>query len=350
MLFQEEDYNHILSLKDIPSIGGYIKETVYGRDLEIVRARRMEEIKREGQRSVERWFPLELEILDSTFNHNLTRTLRILWDGLPHGAQGLIRPVFAIYEAYNIKTILRGIDGGVEPKELYPILLPVGRLDEYLMQELLQHRDVKSVLEMLITLGFGYIHPVYEQLDEYKRTHSLFPLETALDRSIYPYILQSLPSKGSESRFVTGIVRERIDISNILMIFRLVRAGMPSPSVLDYFIPCGRRLDEDAFSSILSRDYGTLSEVVDVMRVYIKDRRWIGVVESCSSEPLPVMDDRLGWFVEEDMRRQAVLQPLSLAVPLHYIMKKHREVRKLRLISRAKAFSIPIDDVKRFVR
>jgi vacuolar-type H+-ATPase subunit C/Vma6 len=57
------------------------------------------------------------------------------------------------------------------------------------------------------------------------------------------------------------------------------------------------------------------------------------------------VDQVLRQALAEVMRREARLDPLSLAVPLAFVLERQAEVRQIRLVLRGAEFGVPADEL-----
>lgn len=326
-LLTKEAYGILIGAEDIKSLITRLQETVYALDLEIAEAR----------------YEDEREIVEGALKGNLARTFRALWAYAPPEARVLLRPVFSIWEVYNLKAIIRAKVKGISPDDSITILMPAGDMDESALKELNQQKDVRDIVSLLSTWRSPYAEPIKEALDRYMRERHLIILELALDRFLYHYCL----SAAAGNEITEWFASERIDSVNISTLFKLMGEGMPDDNAIDYFLEGGRRIDKDKFLRLAKgRDKkGLLKGLGD----FIGYSRWKDIINAAEPEELFFLEEQLEELGREEICRTAITEPLSIALAICFMHSKIREIKNVRLIARAKIFAIPAMEVKRFI-
>ena len=115
------------------------------------------------------------EIINFAVSRNLTAVYRSIWKLAPAGEKGALRALFSIWEVYNLKAVLRGIDRGLSREEIFEFLLPAGAMDVSALKELSGVKDVRALAGLLAIWGSPYAAPVREFVTEYARKKKLAP-------------------------------------------------------------------------------------------------------------------------------------------------------------------------------
>ncbi|NOZ77432.1 MAG: V-type ATP synthase subunit C, partial [Euryarchaeota archaeon] len=152
-----------------------------------------------------------------------------------------------------VKTVLRGVYGGVSPEVIE------GRLAEPYREELKEAAAASSVQKAVSRLGgtdFGRVLSL--GLAEFEAEGSLLPLETALERKFYRELMQVLLMRPSpDYDMIKRLLGTEIDIINIKTVLRGARDGA---DVADYLIPNGYEI-----SAAKLAELGTSADVEAVV-------------------------------------------------------------------------------------
>ena len=151
--FDEEDYKDLLSIASIDEFIVSLKGTSYGFDLEEAKARFS-------------GMPVTA-VFDNGLKGNLSRTFKSIWNESPSKIRELIRLLFFIWDVHNLKTIIRGIHKGVNPDEIYSILIPAGDFDESALKELARQNNIDGLIHILNTWDNPYGKPLGDGLSDY---------------------------------------------------------------------------------------------------------------------------------------------------------------------------------------
>ena len=330
-LLDKETFDGLIGASDTKGLISRLKETIYARDMEIASAR----------------YEGETDILEGGIRANLANTFKRLWDYAPESGRTMLRGVFSIWEAYNLKAILRARDKGVSPDESIFILIPTGDMDEAALKELNQAKDIKDILNLLSTWGSPYARPIRDALERYKKERQLILIEIALDRFVHDYSISSASGDDMHRRIIKHLVKERINSINISTLLKLCGEALSPANIYSYFLEGGSVIDKDNFLKLAeSKDKRDLMQrLVDL----VKDSRWKKIIRAADPDEAFFLEEQLEEFIKKEICRLSVTEPLSIALAVCFIYKKIREIKNLRLIVRAKVFGIPAIEIKRFI-
>lgn len=252
--------------------------------------------------------------------------------------RSLFRALLTFEDGWNLKTILRGLARGEPPERLFPLLAPTPGLDDAALQELVRQSTVKGVVDLLATWQSPYAIPLEEALPAYLRRRDPLVLEVALDRVLFARALAAQRRGGADGRILLRFLESWIDLLNASTLFKLVGEDGGD----EFFVPGGRFLIERRF-----RQYAALGEPA-LREALAREGRLHGAPGLAamgeSRDPFAI-DQRLHQALAAAVRRAARLEPLSLAVPLAFVLERQTEVRRIRLVLRAAEFGLPADDL-----
>ncbi len=330
--FKEEDYNNFLSIGSLEGFVGKLKVTCYEFDLEESRARF-------GEKP-------EMIILEKGLKGNLSRTFSNIWDELPSDARPLIGFLLSVWDIYNLKTIIRGLHRGINPDEIYSILIPAGDFDEPALKELAQQKDIQVLINTLNTWNNPYGRVLNENFSAYKKNKEIIGMELALDRFAYDFHLSLLKGNDINTSIMRELLRDRIDASNIITLFKFMESRS-SYQIINYFIQGGKRLQEKDFLELSG--YEDKEDMLNRLITAVKDSDWKEKLRTIDLLDIPVFEEEMEELIRKRYCRKAVIYPLTIAVIICFYFRKVREIKNLRLIGMGKESSIPEEELKRYL-
>jgi len=321
-LFDEDDYRKMVRMSP-NEIARFMEENGYGEEMNRLGARH------EG-----------VDLIEYALYDNMARNFSdiVRWSEGP--LHDTIVDYLRSYDAWNIKTVLRGVYTDATPDEIRADLIPAGELDEDFIEELAEREDVKTVVEELSRTVFG--DALEEALRDFEDEGVLLPLENAVDRTFYEGLLTG-EREGTEGPkgVYQEFLRAEIDILNVRNALRA--AGSEQVDVGEYYIDGGKLFTADE----LRRYVGNREELINALR------------ESEYGDDLEVAIEALeetGSLVEFDRALDEVLMgfatsmknqyPNSVAPVISYILSKEREVQNIRGIARGKEAGLGVEEIE----
>ena len=258
---------------------------------------------------------------------------------------GNIRSFFILlyqkYELINLKTILRGICGNVEPEYVAPLILPTERYTLFSKEALLGFRDVPDIIEHLQGTFFQY--PLNLAFRRFEEEHEFFPLEMALDLHYYHTLWDSIKKLPEQE---TGIARRIfgmvIDILNISWIIRFKEQYHFSPEeILNYTIQHGHVLT--------FRDRQQLSKAENPKEIltYLEGTPYGKTL--AGDEPLNTLHVVLSRYLVIQLRKFFSGNPFQIGVILGYLLLKEFEISDIITIAEAKKYGFSLEQSQHYV-
>jgi V/A-type H+-transporting ATPase subunit C len=232
--------------------------------------------------------------------------------------RALFRAILAFEDGWMLKTILRGVAAGQPPERIVPLLMPTPGLGLAALAELVRQRDVKAVVDMLATWRSPYAPALLDALGATAQRLDLLPLEVVLDRLLFGRAIEAARGDGEDGRMLHAFLEAQIDLVNAATRLKLGDQG----GAEEFLIPGGRpgRAARD-------RAYALLAGVDDPAAA----------------------DQMLHRTLAGTIRREASRNPLSLAVPLSYVLDRRAEIQRIRLVLRGAEFGLPAADLLELV-
>jgi len=256
--------------------------------------------------------------------------------------RSLFRALLAFEDGWNLKTILRGVARGEPPERTYLLLLPTPELDDPALGELVREKEVKAVVDLLATWRSPYASPLTDAFERYRTHRELFLLDVALDQFLFARALEAARGDGEDGRVLLGFLETQIDLANAGTLLKLAD-GVPGE---DLFIPGGRFVTLQRFQKLSRLRERELREALAQQGRLHLDPRLATMGEH--ADPFSV-DQMLRQALGAAMRREARVRPLSLAVPLSFVLERRAEVERIRLVLRGAEFGLPSDELLAFV-
>lgn len=258
------------------------------------------------------------------------------------GAQTLFRSILAFEDGWAIKTVLRGVSVGEAPERMFLLLTPTPELDHAALEELVRHREVKAVIDLLTTWRSPYAHPLVEGLAAYALRRELLYLEVALDRFLFSRALTAAGRDGEDGRMLLTFVETQIDLVNAATLLKLAGHG----DAEEFFIAGGRSIGPHRY-----RQYARLAPAA-LRAALAREGRLLavaGLVRLAALDDPFAADQLLHRALREAMRREALRNPLSLAVPLSFLLDRRAEIQRIRLVLRGAEFGLPATELLELV-
>ncbi len=258
---------------------------------------------------------------------------------------GDIRSFFILfyqqYELVNLKTILRGICGQVDPQQVLPLLLPTAHHPLFSKERLLEFRDVHDLVNHLQGSFFQY--PLNQALKRYEEEQEFFPLEMALDLYYYQTLweaMKKLPER--ERQTVQRILGMYVDIMNVAWIIRFKEQyHFSKEEILNYTIHHGY-----AFKL---KDRRKLSEASNPAQVleYLKRTPYGKAISG--NEPLHTLHVVLSRCIIAELRKQFAGNPFHIGVIIGYLLLKEYEISDIITIAEAKKYGYSFEQSQSYV-
>jgi V/A-type H+-transporting ATPase subunit C len=319
-LLPAEEYPKLLA-RDASEIARALQEGSYKAEIDELAARYR------GAELVERATRLQLGRVYSQILGFATGELQLM-----------IAQYLGRYDAYNVKTILRGKFSGARPEEILAETIPtgalVGRLDELCRLE-----TIEAVVEALQGTPWG---KVLQAATEGRALTNLVAVENALDRAYYEALVKSIPTSNAANRAFHDWARNEIDVVNLKTLFRLRFAGVSDWE--PYFLPEGREVGRDTAQRIVRgsddevlQEIGALSlmpAVVDAARASLAQRNVNPVATALDKE------------IVADASDFSHRSPLSVLPVVDFILRKKIEADNLRAIAYGKQTGLSNDTIE----
>ena len=321
-LFTEEEYRKLLRMGP-GGIARFMEESEYQPEINALGAR---------YRGV--------QLIEYALNRNLARH----FDDLLRWSEGRLYEQVARYlrkfDAWNVKTVLRGLYSEATREEIQENLIDAGEFDDDYLERLVGSEDIEAVIERLDETIFG--DAVAAAYDDFEETGLLVPLENAIDRAYYEGLVVDVTAGTRAMELYLEFLQAEIDFRNVRNALRIARAGADvDPGA--YFIEGGRLFEPAELRS--------LAENRDELVARIRESRYGNELE----DALEALEDAESLIAFERALDRALLSysdylshvyPLSVCPVLAYILAKEREVDNILAITHGKEVGLSEEEIR----
>jgi len=322
-LFDDDDYRKLVRMGP-GGIARFMEETEYESEMNELGARHS-----------------GVDLVEYALNRNLAKH----FEDLLRWADGRLYDFIARYlrkfDAWNVKTVLRGIYSGASREDIEDDLIRAGEFSEPLLDRLAGADSVGAAVELLE--GTRYGDPLADALRNYEEAGTLVPLENAVDRTFYEELLAGLPSEATRAtELYLEFLHAEIDFRNLRNALRLARSGAEM-DLSEYYIEGGRLFDESEIRQLV----GNTDQLVEHIRTSIYGDDLEEALETLEeAESLIEFEHALHRAELEYAGRLSNKYPLSICPVLAYILTKEREVENIRAIARGREAGLEPEEIE----
>ncbi len=324
-LLEDSMYKSLLDAPDYNRAIAVLEGTEYGEDIE--------HFMMEGARPT---------ILDRAFNRNFVRNFAKIKDFFMGRPEEMVNILLSRWDLYNLKTILRGMRALVPKAEIVRNLVPIGELDQVVLEEIVNQPDLRASLDATVMFSLQWSIPygqaIAKNLTEYLREQDLSVLELALDKLHYGAVTGMLKRSDPDTQLVREMVRMEVDAINIVSLMRACGLELSGKKAEDYFVPGGTL--ETAKKYVAMMELGQPEKVYEALLGKTPYRKALEAAWA-------VFDQRGDSAFEDEMQKHIIREgmkmskdPLGIGVIIEYMWRKHLEITNLRIILRGKSIGL----------
>jgi len=328
LLLTKDNYPKFL-LMDLNEIGRFLGETQYQVEMSSLASR---------------WEGVNLIELGTS--RNLARVYSEILGFTKGDLCEMVSGYLARWDAWNIKTILRGKYYGASIDDIKEDLVAAGELSEDDLNKLVSLGSVKEVLEAMKKVGGTQFSE--EMIGSVERSGTLAQIEDHLDRAYYEKLVSTINRKTKAGQVFYSYVAREIDAVNVMTLLKCKRESLAADRIAGFFVPGGNEVNQKEFVRLAAMEgmEQLLSELAK-LRMYedIKDSletfKRTGSLSDVSSALLRYTLKSAGKFSH--------VYPLSVLPILDYIIRKKVEVDNIRIIARGKESGMDPELIKKLL-
>ena len=321
-LFDDDDYRKLVRMSPA-EIARQMEESAYEESINALGARHS-----------------GVDLIEYALNRDLAAQFEDILGWAGGRLYDLVARYLRKFDAWNVKTVVRGLYSGADREVVDADLVRAGEFDDRLLDRLLDAGSIEEVVTLLE--GTIYGDPLADAFEAYEESGVLVPLENALDRAYYEQLLADLVVDEATEVYRDFLTAE-IDFRNARNALRLAQSGA-SVAPAEYYIDGGRLFSAaelsaladsraDLIARIRESSYGdTLGDALDA----VEETDSLLGFERALDVALQSYADRLGF-----------VHPLSVTPVVSYILAKEREVDNVRAIARGREAGLDLERIER---
>ncbi len=333
---------------------GYINARIRAKKEKLLKRQEIEELlqsenferfvenlqKTDYSRDIERG-EFDLEKVLRGINKNFSETIKGIIDFSSGKPKELLYILLSRFVVANIRAIIRGKMRNMKPEEIEKALFPVFDLDEPKLRALLAKEETSEVFELLLTFRIPLPFVITSKLIKKVREKDIEFVENYLESSYYSYAFSKVKTGNGNKEFIRYMLNSWVDLKNIIGVLLYLKYSI-SPMGKIELLPYGfltenhRKLLIKAQSLkevseiLIGTKYGELAKLIAEGDIVGFEKRFEEVLSL--------------WAIKGFIR-----DPLSIAIPLAYIIAKYNEVVNLRVIAFGKYHGLETYEIRKEV-
>ncbi|MEN3045077.1 MAG: V-type ATPase subunit [Candidatus Hydrothermales bacterium] len=289
-------------------------------------------------RNIERG-EIDLEKVLRGINKNFADSVNSLMSFSSGRPWELLYILFSKFLIANVRAIIRGKMRNFSEQEIERALFPILELDEVKLKALVSKEDASGVLSLLLSFRITLPFKITSILIKRVREGDIEFVENYLEKSYYEWALDKLKRVNGNRELILYILNSWGDLKNIVGVLLYLKHGAIPLGKIE-LLPIGFLTDSQRKRLLKSQSFKEVAEVLSGTRYnelakYVLEGDIVGF-EKRFEEVL------IYWAIKGFLR-----DPLSVAIPLAYVIAKYNEVVNLRIISFGKYHGLPGHEIRR---
>ncbi|AUX07690.1 A-type ATP synthase subunit C [Halalkaliarchaeum desulfuricum] len=281
-----------------------------------------------------------VDLIEYALNRNLAKQFNTILGWAEGRLYNLLAQYLRKFDAWNAKTVLRGIYTDASREAIESDLIRAGEFDDQMISRLLEAGTIEAAVDVLEDTLFG--EDLAAAFADYEEEGVLVPLENAIDRAYYDHLITDIAVDEPTAQY-REFLQAEIDFRNARNALRLARSAAAIDPA-EYYISGGKLFTESQLAQLASN----LDELVG----YIRESEYadelsdaLGQLEEADS--LIAFEHAVDAALLEYSDRLGYVHPVSITPIASYILAKEREVENIRAIARGKEAGLSEEEIER---
>jgi V/A-type H+-transporting ATPase subunit C len=325
----KEIYAQLIATKDANEFAKILETTPYADDVARLRSTHS-----------------DVTLVELAINRTFVRRNRQAYEATPFAGRGVVGAYLGRWDIQNIEMILTVKSQGKNVTETEDHLvssreIPAGlyagamNLDDF--RTLLGQPSLEAMVTSLVKYGYGTT--ILPFLEEFERTHNIFPILHALDREYYRNVVAQARFYQGDEWVVRGLVQSEIDVRNALLLLKGKDRNLPVDDVLPRWLDGGTMTSAQASDIYPARTVPELAERLTVRFPSLTE----GTAEYTSADSLTGYEVAIERERTTSELKRLRTYPLSLGVIFAYLLRNEVERSDLRRAVFGRKYGVPAD-------
>ena len=323
-LFDQDDYRKLVRMG--PSeIARFMEETEYETEMNALGARHS-----------------GVDLVEYALSENLAKHFDDLLRWSEGPLYGYIANYLRKFDAWNIKTVLRGVYTDADREDVRDDLVRTGEFSDRFLDRLLDAGSIEGVIDLLENTIFG--EPLAGAFSEYETEDLLVPLENAIDRAFYEHLMDDIGTQEPDSpkALYKDFLQAEIDFRNVRNALRIARSGADIDPAA-YFMDGGRLFGVEGIRQLASN---TDELVARIRESTYGDDLADALDDLEDAEGLIEFEHALDTALLEYSQTLSSRYPLSVCPVFSYVLSKEREIENVRAIARGREAGLSVEEIE----
>jgi len=233
----------------------------------------------------------------------------------------------------NIKSLIAAKEANLTKDETLKLLIPVGRLYDFL-EQLVDANNVEDIVARLDGTEYGSV--LEDSLSQYEEKGMILPLEFALDKYYMERLLvaSSVPDD-ENSTILHSYIGSKVDITNLKLIIRGKVDGLDYDVISPYLVQNGYQIKEWKLKDLMEAEtLPTLINGLEGTDYYSSLNEVVALYNE--SKSVSVFENALDEYLVGYAKDLSLKKPLGIGPIIGYINEKEKEIKNLKIVVRAK--------------
>jgi len=264
--------------------------------------------------------------LDSALENNFHAVISKISRIADNESTDTLRLFFDQWDIQNLKAVIRGVHFQLPPDTILNSLGPGALLTRESLKTLADLTDLKAIADQLNSWSLPWGAVLLPLLFEYRTNLDLRPLEHALDAFRFTSISCDSSDSPIRDKSALELIRMEADIRNIITALTSLDDST-TPLFLPDYRHCSRTIKRICSAKTLEQAIDILADsphrrILDKAFPFMTHAGRFSMFERLIDEELLTQS----W-------RMSLTDPLSIAVPCHFLRAKRNEIMNIRLIA-----------------
>lgn len=327
-LIGEETFERMLATKDTNSIIGMLLQTTYKESIE----------QFGGIKAMD-------TLIDFVLSKDLGGETSKLIDIAPKKQKGLVTAIVGIWDIENIKTMIAALGSNKSFNEIDRYIINTRYADAEKIKEAMETKHVDAALGQLMK-NTPYKEILKRAIETYNKSKDLMAVKAVVEREYYKELGSTILRLGKLDRGAADLVKDRIDMKNILTVLRAKKYNIPFAEIRESLIPNGsmnQNYFEKAFGG--AKDVQSLTPMMKNFDL----KKAVEGYNSSKNRPLILFEISMMNQIFEKALHTIRHSVLSFGTIIAFFYLKEIEAFTLRILIKSKSYSLTDEEIRMMV-